>query len=172
MPVILRQETADDQAAVFAVHSAAFALPEGGEVPEAHLVDGLRDDGDVIPALSLVALAGDEVVGHVVCSRASIDERPSLGLGPLGVLPGHQGRGIGQALVHAVLAAADALDEPAVVLLGSPDYYGRFGFVLAHRHGVLPSNPQWREHFQLRTLSAWDGSVRGTFHYAPAFDRV
>ena len=60
MSVIPRREVPDDRAASLAVHAAAFARPDGGEVPEANLVDALRDDGDVIPALSLVA-----VMGHV-----------------------------------------------------------------------------------------------------------
>lgn len=45
-------------------------------------------------------------------------------LGPLGVAPSHQAAGIGSALVHAVLGAADALDEALVALLGAPAYYG------------------------------------------------
>jgi putative acetyltransferase len=72
--------------------------------------------------------------------------------------------------MHAVLAAADALDEPAVVLLGDPGYYHRFGFVLAQPLGVLPPNPHWAKHFQVRPLTAWDSSAQGVFRYAPAFD--
>jgi len=168
--VILRREVPNDRSAVFAVHTAAFARPDGGEVPEAKLVSALRGAGDVIPALSIVALINEEVVGHVVCSRASIDGRPSVGLGPLGVLPAYQRRGVGQALMHAVLAAADALDEPAVVLLGDLGYYRKFGFQLAEPLGILPTDPHWAEHFQVRPLNAWDGSLRGTFRYATAFD--
>jgi putative acetyltransferase len=170
--MILRREVPEDRAAIFAVHAAAFARSDRGDVPEAKLVDALRDDGDAIPALSLVASIHDAVVGHVMCSRAGIDVFPSVGLGPLGVLPAHQRRGVGQALMHGVLAAADALDEPAVVLLGDPGYYRRFGFLLAQPLGLLPTEPSWVEHFQVRPLSAWDGSLRGTFHYAPAFGRL
>jgi putative acetyltransferase len=169
--VILRREGPDDQAAVFAVHTAAFASPDSGEVVEAKLVDVLREDGDA-PALSLVAVIDEAVVGHVMCSRASIDSSPSVGLGPLGVLPAFQRRGVGQALMHAVLGAADALEEPAVVLLGDPGYYRHFGFVLAPPLGILPVDPAWEEYFQVRPLSAWDGSLRGIFHYASAFDNL
>ena len=121
---------------------------------------------------SLVATLDLEVVGHVLCSRASVDGRPLLGLGPLGVLPEYQRRGVGQALMHGVLAAADALNEPAVVLLGDPAHYRRFGFVLAEPLGLLPPDPHWVRHFQVRRLSAWDASLRGTFRYAPAFERL
>jgi putative acetyltransferase len=94
-----------------------------------------------------------------------------VGLGPLGVLPSCQGRGVGHALTHAVLAAADALNEPAVVVLGAPSYYGRFGFLPALPMGILPTDPGWSEHLQVRPLTAWDCSLHGTFHYAPAFTR-
>jgi putative acetyltransferase len=97
---------------------------------------------------------------------------PLLGLGPLGVLPARQGRGVGHALVHAGLAAADALDEPAVVLLGAPAYYGRFGFAPAARHGVRSPEPAWGEHLQVRRLTAWSARCAGPFAFAPPFDEA
>ena len=139
--------------------------------PEARLVDSLRDYGDIVAPLSLVAEHGGYVIGHVVCSRAQIDSHPSLGLGPLGVLPDHQRCGVGQALMHGVLAAADALDEPAVVLLGDPRYYGRFGFEPAQPLGILPTNAKWTN-FQVRRLTTWNSSIAGTFLYAAAFDQM
>lgn len=172
VPMFLRRERPDDRAAIFAIHAAAFARPDRLVAPEAHLVDGLRDDGDIIPALSIVAEASNELVGHVVCSRATVEGYPSLGLGPLGVLPSHQRRGVGHALMHAVLAAADALDAPAVVLLGDPGYYRRFGFEFAESLGVHPPQPEWAKHFQIRRLNAWTGALGGMFRYATAFDRL
>ena len=170
--MILRRELPGDRAAVAAVHLAAFARPDTEDVPEARLVSDLHDDGSVIPGLSLVAMLGGDVVGHVMCSRASVDDKPCLGLGPIGVLPPRQRCGVGLALMHGALAAADALNEPAVVLLGDPGYYRRFGFVLAQPLGLLPPDPGWTEYFQVRPLTAWDGPMRGTFRYASAFDRL
>jgi putative acetyltransferase len=172
LPVILRRERPDDRAAIHAVHAAAFSRSEEAVAPEAHLVDRLRSDGDIVLALSILAECDDVVVGHVACSRGEIDGQPALGLGPLGVLPDHQRRGIGQALMHGVLAAADALDAPAVVLLGDPRYYRRFGFELAQPVGVDPPQSEWAQHFQIRRLNAWTSSVRGTFRYATAFDSL
>jgi putative acetyltransferase len=71
-----------------------------------------------------------------------------------------------------VLAAADALDEPMVVLLGDPGYYSRFGFEPALPAGVVPPVAEWEPYWQLRRLRAWREGLRGEFRYAPAFDRV
>jgi putative acetyltransferase len=168
--VFLRRERALDQSAVRAVHSAAFGGGVGSA--ETRLVDELRTDHDIIAALSIVAVVDGDIIGHVIGSRASIADRPSIGLGPLGVLPAWQRRGVGQALMHAVLAAADALDEPVVALLGDPEYYCRFGFAPGVTLGILPPVPEWERHFQVRPLNAWDDSLRGTFRYARAFDRL
>lgn len=171
--MILRREQPGDEGAIRAVHAKAFA--RGGDssapVAEARLVDELRDDG-ALTGLSIVALIDGAIVGHVVCSRGTLATRSSVGLGPLGVLPSHQRSGVGLALMHAVLAAADALGEPAVFLLGSPAYYQRFGFVLASSIGVHPPDPSWTPHFQVRTLSAWNADTRGAFAYAAPFDRI
>ena len=113
---------------------------------------------------------GGEVVGYVVCTRGWVDGHPALGLGPLAVLPDVQGRGAGSALMHAVLGAADALEEPLVVLLGHTEYYPRFGFRPAAELGVDPPVDDWAPHFQVRTLGATRPDLSGVFRYAPAFD--
>ena len=172
--MFIQRETAEQADAIRAVTAAAFAHDDRpGETPaEAVLVDELRACDGWLPELSLVALAGESVIGHVVCSRATCGPSPVLGLGPLSVDPGHQGRGVGQALVHAVLGAADALGEPLVILLGSPAYYSRFGFRLAREFGITPPDPRWREHFQARALTTYSPALRGSFKYAEPFDRV
>jgi putative acetyltransferase len=167
--MLIRRETPADADVVHAVTEAAFAERPGGE---AWLVGELRTCDGWIPALSLVAEVSGEVVGHVVCTRATIGDAPALGLGPLSVRPDVQRTGVGKALVHAVLGAADALDEPAVVLLGSPDYYGRFGFRVASALGITPPVAEWDPYFQVRTLSAYTPALRGAFRYAEPFSRL
>ncbi|PWU53034.1 GNAT family N-acetyltransferase [Micromonospora sp. S4605] len=172
--MLIRRETADDVEAVRAVHTAAFAkADQPGAVPvETTLVDALRADDGWLPALSLVATDPDgQVVGHVVCTRGRVAGEPvALGLGPLGVLPAWQRRGVGSALMHAVLGAAEALGEPLVVLLGHPDYYPRFGFRPAVDLGVTPPGPWGPRYFMARPMSAWRPSIRGDFRYAAPFD--
>jgi putative acetyltransferase len=175
--VIIRPERRADVDAIRAVHTAAFrSVDEPDVVPvEAPLVDRLRAGDEWLPHLSLVALHPDDetVVGHVVCSRGWITtptgDRPALGLGPIGVVPDHQGAGVGSALMHAVLGAADGRDEPLVALLGAPGYYARFGFGPAQDHGVEAPDPAWGDYFQVRRLAAYDPALRGPFRYAAPF---
>jgi putative acetyltransferase len=173
--VLIRRERAGDESAIYRIHTLAFGSGRVAPVPEATLVDLLREDPDAwLPRLSLVAEEDELPVGHVVCSRATLrGEVPVLGLGPIGVLPRHQGIGIGTALVHAACAAANALDEPLMVLLGDPRYYSRTGFLPAERYRITPPEPSWAPHFQARPLATFDPRVHyGEFRYAAGFDRI
>jgi putative acetyltransferase len=165
--MLIRREHPDDVTAIHEVHAAAFTTEL-----EANLVRALRASDAWLPRLSLVAEDDGVIVGHVVCTRAQLAGTPALGLGPLGVLPAQQKSGVGSALMHAVLAAADALDEPVVVLLGHTEYYPRFGFEPASRFGIEPPDPAWGEHFQARPLSTYDSTVRGPFVYAQPFNEL
>ena len=169
--LIRRERTADD-AAVRAVLTDAFAdTAAPGDLPvEVGLVEALRGSAEWLPPLALVAEAerGD-VVGSVICTRGWVDEHPALGLGPLAVAPAAQRTGVGAALMHAVLGAADALDEPLVVLLGHAAYYPRFGFRPAAELGVAPPVAEWAPHFQARPLSAYRTEIHGSFRYAEPF---
>lgn len=122
---MIRPAEAGDAPAIRAVHEAAFPTPL-----EAGLVEALIREGDAI--ISLVAERQGEIVGHVLLSRMQVrgDGRDlrALGLGPVGVLPGFQGGGIGAALIEGALGIARATGEEIVFLLGEPDYYRRFGF--------------------------------------------
>ncbi len=162
--MLLRRETAADVRVIDEVHRSAF-----GRDVEADLLHALRSDPGWVPALSLVAEGSEgRVVGHVAGTLGRVGDAVAVGLGPLGVRPQDQGRGVGSALVHAVVAAADALDLPLAVLLGAPGYYARFGFVPAAGLGVEPPDPAWGEHFQARPLGAYRGE-RGPFAYARPF---
>jgi putative acetyltransferase len=171
--VLIRRETAGDAAAIGRVHARAFRSGDGaGEPTEVALVDELRRSAAWLPRLSLVALAADEIVAHALCSRATLGpgHEPVVGLGPIGVLPDHQGRGVGSALLHALLGAAEACDEPLVGLLGEPAYYSRFGFLPAAALAIEAPDPAWADYFQVRPLWSYTSRLRGRFRYAPPFE--
>jgi putative acetyltransferase len=164
--LVVRRERPDDARAVAAVHRAAFATGDG-EPAEVALVAALRADAAWLPHLSLVAVADGAPVAHVVATRATVDGSPALGVGPLGVLPAAQGRGVGTALMYALLGAVQARDETLVALLGAPGYYGRFGFGPATAIGVIAPDPAWGGHFQALPLDP--AFPRGVFTYAAPF---
>jgi len=169
--MVLRPQRPEDYEAIRRIYAAAFARPEDAQpVPlEVGIFEALWEAGDVIPELSFTALKEIEVVGHVTASRATVAADPVVAVGPIGVLPQHQGVGIGSALMEALLTAADAVGVPMVILLGSPRYYGRFGFRPAQEFGVISPEPAWGEAFQGRALTAYTPAVKGPFQYAPAF---
>jgi putative acetyltransferase len=175
VPVLVRRELPGDEPAVADVHAEAFApmYPDAAPV-EPGLVDALRASEAWLPPLSLVAEIEGAVVGHVCVTRATLgpDELPALGLGPLGVREAHKRRGVGSALMHAVLGAADALDEGVVVLVGHTEYYPRFGFRPATGLGIEPEVPEWASHFQARPLTAYRPQLRGTFRFAAPFGEL
>lgn len=171
--VLIRRERPDDMPAVREVTATAFGGSRSELPAEVYLLDELRRCGAWLPRLSLVAVQGaDVVIGHVVCTRADVGGVPVLGLGPLSVHPDHQRRGVGLALVHTALGAADAVGEPLVGLLGNPAYYGRFGFRAGLEHAIMAPDPSWGAAFQVRTLSGYEPTMRGAFRYAAPFDAV
>jgi putative acetyltransferase len=163
---VIRAERPDDEAAIYAVHRAAF-----GSDLEPRMVEEVRATDGFIPQLSLVATSGNQVAGHVLVSWFALEgsERRLLQLGPIGVLPELQRQGIGSALVHAALDGARALGEPLVLLEGNPAYYSRFGFVRAHELGLLPPEGTPDGAFQVAVLDDGAELPRGRVRYPPAF---
>jgi putative acetyltransferase len=167
---VLRLEEPEDAAAIRAVHRLAF-----GSAAEADVVDALREAGATV--LSMVAVDG-EVVGHVLYTWGIVDTEqgeqvPLLGLAPVAVRPDRQGEGIGTRLIEASLEWLREEGYAAVVLVGHPGYYPRFGFLPASRWGL-----EWEFDvpdgvFQALELSAGGlAGVRGIVRYRPEFAGV
>lgn len=162
--VTIRPECPADEATIHRLTEAAFRDMPFSEGDEQHLVDALRRDGDL--ALSLVAEDGGRIVGHIAFSRVAISDGTAewYDLGPVSVWPELHRQGIGSALIRQGIAELRARGAAGIVLLGSPAYYGRFGF----RH-----EPQLRypgpppEYFQCLVLSG--ALPEGEVRYAPAF---
>jgi len=169
-PVVVRPETPGDHAQVRTVHTSAFG--DGGHVSD--LVDALRDAPATLAPTSLVAVLGDRLVGHVMLSAARLDAPPRivdvLVLSPLGVLPDHQGQGVGTALVRASLTDAERRGAPLVFLEGSPQYYASRGFARADVLGFrAPSLRIPARAFQVARLGAYEPWMTGTLVYSEPF---
>lgn len=169
--VAIRQEYPHDAQAIRHVHNRAF----GGDI-EPRLVEMLRDADRVI--LSLVATAGERVVGHVLFSGVAVEppagESRWAALGPIGVLPGYQGQGIGSKLVSEGLAGCRSRGCDAVVLLGAPGYYSRFGFVRASDLGLTSefgAGPAFQA-VELKRGALNKGGATRLVRFAPEFEEV
>lgn len=158
--VVLRAERPGDAAATAAVNRAAF----DGDA-EARLVDALRRDGPVIA--SLVALSGEEVVGHILFSQAWIDGTRSrttvASLAPMAVAPARQRRGIGSALAAEGIKVCRRHGYGAIIVVGHPSYYPRFGFTaraVAHLESRYAGNAFMGLDLVPGFLERADGRVR------------
>ena len=157
----IRPATEDDQPAIRALHDAAFEQPLEGDIAAA-----LRASGE--ERISLVAADGDAVVGHVVLSVGRLGDAEVLCLGPIGVLPAHQGRAVGSELMRAALAEAAESSAGLVVLVGHPGYYPRFGFEPARALG-LECKWDLDEPWMALRLPGYDPALRGLVHFPAAF---
>jgi putative acetyltransferase len=161
MAVVIRNEGPMDRAGVRAIIEAVFARRD-----EADLVDRLREDGDC--AISLVAVEGGEIVGHVLFSPMSAPFR-ALGLAPVAVAPHRQRSGIGGRLIRTGLEHARAAGWQGVFVRGDPDYYRRFGFDPALASGF--ACPYAGPHLMALALGPALPVSSGEIGYAPAFSR-
>lgn len=170
----IRLEQPIDLDQIHDLHRTVFAGPN-----EAELVDAIRSGPTFVPQLSMVAVTADgSVLGHVMLSQIELipeDETTGrqtvLALAPIAVLPQHQGRGIGTALMGEALAAADERDELLVAVLGSPAYYGRFGFMPAAGHRIHGPYDAAGDAMQVRGRAGAEIPA-GTLVYPSAFGSV
>ena len=118
--MLIRRYESTDADRVRDIHAKAFRRIDAPDAipPEVALFDALVGADDVIPQLSLVTVGDADPVGHVMCSRATVEARAVAALAPISVDPRNQRQGVGRAMMHAVLSAAEALDVPLVGLLG------------------------------------------------------
>lgn len=170
--VRIRAELISEYADVEWIHSLAFGGPE-----EAAVVAGVRQSRHFIPGLSLVALEGAQIIGHILFSYIGLQDeknmmRKVVVLAPLAVHPDFQNRGVGKVLVEEGLRRLEAREEPLVLVRGHAAYYPRFGFVPSVRLGIKPPFAIPEDQYMARLLSAYTPEYRGMARYPAAFAKV
>jgi putative acetyltransferase len=164
--IAIRVEEPKDSASIQYVHTQAF----GGPV-EARLVALITERKKAL--ISLVALDGGKVVGHILFSKVTIDQAPAIfsvaGLAPVAVLPEFQRQGIGSQLIREGLERCKQALYDAVVVLGDPAYYSRFGFMCAADFGL---QNEYGVHDEFMVLPLHEGVLQGVcgmVKYLPEF---
>ena len=159
--ITVRPESNDDVRAIDVVHISAF----GGEA-EAQLVSTLRESASYNRELSLVAELGGRIVGHVLLTRVPLrrngEEKHLLVLGPISVVPSQTHRGIGSELIQSSIKLAKEKGYGSIVALGHPEYYKRFGFVLAKDLGISCNLPAPEDALTVKEIV--DGNLAGGGH--------
>lgn len=174
MELKFREEKREDYIQVFRLNQLVFERDA-----EAKLVDALRQNPKAfIPELSIVAKLDDKLVGYILFTKNFItnskgEKHDSLTLAPLSVHPKYQHKGIGTQLLQKGLAKAKIMGYTSVIVLGHPEYYGKFGFTSCYNWGI-------RTAFEIPedTLMAMELSknglrgVQGVISYPKEFDLV
>lgn len=160
----LRIESPSDLESISSVTELAFRDRPYAGGDEQDVIDRLRASGAL--TLSLVAILEGELVGQITFSPATLSDGtgPWFALGPVSVLPEHQGEGIGSQLINQGLSTMEELGALGCILTGNPVYYCRFGFEVSPDHA--PENEP-AEYFQLKLIGA--EKAEGTFCFHPAF---
>jgi predicted N-acetyltransferase YhbS len=118
--------------------------------------------------------ASGVLVGHVLVSEGDLvgadgSSRRIWMVGPVAVLPDHQRKGVGSALMRTAIALAIERHQPLLCLLGHATYYPRFGFVPARSIGIEPPKPWTDASWMALALPGWDPSIKGVAYFPPAF---
>ena len=162
--MLIRPEQSGEEQAIHDLTQTAFATMPFSDGTEGPIIDALRKDGDL--AVSLVAVEGERVVGHIAFSPVTIEGRHDgwFGLGPISVLPELQRRGIGKALISAGQDILRRRGASGCALIGDPAYYSRVGFV---SNGMLQYGKLDRSLVQFIVYQGPE--PHGSLKFAPGF---
>ena len=165
----IRQENQKDYEEVYMVVKIAFETAEHSDRNEHDLVVDLRNSDSFIPELSLVAIKEDKIVGYILFTKIKIENHEEIALAPLAVLPEYQKQGIGSMLIEQGHKIAKQLGYHYSIVLGSENYYPKFGYIPAIQYGIQAPFDVANENFMAMKLNDTDIEITGVVQYAKEF---
>ena len=165
----IRQENQKDYEEVYMVVKTAFEMAEHSDGNEQDLVVDLRNSDSFIPELSLVAVKEDKIVGYILFTKIKIENHEEIALAPLAVLPEYQKQGIGSMLIEQGHKIAKQLGYHYSIVLGSENYYPKFGYIPAIQYGIQAPFEVANENFMAMKLNDTDIEITGVVQYAKEF---
>lgn len=176
MNIAIRHERQEDFSATENLTREAFYNVNNPGCEDHYLLHVMHESNVLIPELNLVAESEGKIIGNVICTRARVVGMESewtdvLGLGPIAVMPAHQRKGVGGAMIRAAAKQAGAMGFRAILLYGDPAYYGKQGFAPAERFGICTPDDMYADALQAMELTpgALDG-VSGRFFEDPIYE--
>ena len=157
----IRTEQVSDHSEIRSLTELAFRTMEYSDGDEQDVIDRLREADALTP--SLVLVENGRVVGHIAFSPAVAGDgsEPWFALGPVSVLPSHQGRGLGSQLIERGLSEIQTAGALGCILLGNPAFYGRFGFEVAPKNAPIGMPGEF---FQVKRWGNVEPFGRFAFH--------
>lgn len=181
MALRIRQEQPQDEVVVFEINASAFSSES-----EANLVSTLRKQEP--RCISIVAESDGVILGHLMLSPVTLHDTTKVttnnttnnttklelyGLAPMAVHPNHQNQGIGSALVKEGLRLCKAAEIDAVVVLGHPEFYPRFGFTPSSGFNIVSEFDVPEEVFMILEIKKGVlDEYSGTIKYHSAFSQI
>ena len=165
----IRQETPADYKHIDCLITTAFENAAHADGNEHDLVRALREGENYIPELSLVAEEDGVLLGHILFTRAKVEETTVLALAPLAVKPEYQGQGIGRELIQRGHDIAYELGYVYSLDLGSENYYPKLGYKPAHLFGIMPPFDVPAVNFMAIKINDASPEITGVLEYAKEF---
>ena len=168
MKVNIQNATKEQEPTILEIHRQAFARDAEAALV-ALLIQSAKD------RISLIAYQNETAVGHILFSPVTIEQENGsvdinlVGLAPVSVLPQFQGKGVGSQLIEAGIQRCGTDGYDGVVVLGSPTYYGRFGFVAATLFGFSNEYGVDAEFMAQELRPDAFMHMQGLIKYAPEF---
>ena len=139
--MVIRQETENDYREVENLTREAFWNVYRPGCVEHLVVQRLHESGAAIPELDCVIEENGKIVANIIYTEAKVKDgfgtlQNVAIFGPVSVLPECQKKGYGSRLIEYTLEKAKEMGYPMVIITGSPEYYGRFGFESADKYGI------------------------------------
>lgn len=164
MNITIRPERPEEFAITENLTREAFYNVYGPGCDEHYLMHVLHGSEVLIPELNLVAEIEGQIVGNAVCTRARIvgdaqEWTDMLCLGPIGVLPGFQRKGVGGAMIREMARRAGKMGLRAILLYGNPEYYTMKGFAPAEAYGICTPDEMYAD--ALHAMELYPGALDG-----------
>jgi len=168
--LVIRSESIGDENEIYELVKSAFSRAEHSDGTEQDLVNNLRRSDAYIKELSLVATLDGKIVGFILFTKVKISGVEVLALAPLAVLPGYQSKSIGGRLILKGHEIAKGLGFRGSIVLGSENYYPKFGYEKASQYKIVaPFDVPDKNFMAIELLEHGLTDVEGIVEYSSCF---